>query len=192
MIHVNLANPTQWQVVTGFDKSEILDVILNKSEITPQTLSRNENIMKVLKILFVVSIVFSFVLSAAIAGDFDWTKEFNIKAEADPSGFRARLAARFKIGDAEVKAVISNVEKPADAYIVLRLGEMSDQPTEKVIEKYHSGKGKGWGVIAKSLGIKPGSKEFHALKHNHDLHDGKPNVQNKGKGKDKSKGKGKQ
>ena len=147
--------------------------------------------MKVLKMLFVISIAFLFLSSTAEAGDFDWIKDLNVKAEADPSGFKARLAARFKIGDAEVKAVISNVEEPADAYMVLRLGEMSNQPTEEVIEKYKSGKGKGWGVIAKSLGIKPGSKEFHALKYNHDLHDGKSNVQSKGKGKDKSKGKGK-
>ena len=137
--------------------------------------------------LFVASIGFLLMSSVAVAGDFDWTKGFNIKAEADPSGFRARLAARFKIGDAEVKAVIGNVEKPADAYIVFRLGEMSNQPAEKVIEKYKSGKGKGWGVLAKSLGIKPGSKEFHELKRNHDLYDDKP----KGKEKGKDKGKGK-
>ena len=145
--------------------------------------------MKVLKMLFVISIAFLLASSAAVAGDFDWTKDFNIKAEADPSGFKARLAARFKIGNAEVKAVISNVEKHADAYMVLRLGEMSNQPTEKVIEKYKSGKGKGWGALAKSLGIKPGSKEFHALKRNHDLSDGKPKAKSKGKDKDKGKGK---
>ena len=139
--------------------------------------------------LFVISIAFLLASSAAVAGDFDWTKDFNIKAEADPSGFKARLAARFKIGNAEVKAVISNVEKHADAYMVLRLGEMSNQPTEKVIEKYKSGKGKGWGALAKSLGIKPGSKEFHALKRNHDLSDGKPKAKSKGKDKDKGKGK---
>ena len=139
--------------------------------------------------LFVISIAFLLASSAAVAGDFDWTKDFNIKAEADPSGFKARLAARFKIGNAEVKAVISNVEKHADAYMVLRLGEMSNQPTEKVIEKYKSGKGNGWGALAKSLGIKPGSKEFHALKRNHDLYDGKPKAKSKGKDKDKGKGK---
>jgi hypothetical protein len=118
---------------------------------------------------------------------FNWTRDFNIKVEADPSGFRARLAARFKIGNAEVKTVVSNVEKPADAYMVLRLGEMSNHPTEKVIEKYKSGKGKGWGALAKSLGIKPGSKEFHALKRNHDLYDGKPKAKSKRKGKGKGK-----
>ena len=143
--------------------------------------------MKVLKMLFVVSMAFLLFSSAVVAGDFDWIRDFNIKAEADPSGFRARLSTRFKIGDTQIKIVLNSVEKFADAYMVLRLGEMSKQPTENVIEKYKAGKGKGWGALAKSLGIKPGSKEFHALKRGHDLYDEKPTV----KSKDKGKGKGK-
>jgi hypothetical protein len=83
--------------------------------------------------------------------------------------------------------VLNNVEKPSDAYLVLRLGEMSKQPIENVIEKYKSDKGKGWGALAKSLGIKPGSKEFHALKRGHDLYDEKPKVKSKDKGKVKGK-----
>jgi hypothetical protein len=79
--------------------------------------------------------------------------------------------------------VLSTCDKPADAYIVLRLGEMSKQPTEYVIEQYKVGKGKGWGALAKSLGIKPGSQEFHALKRGHDLYD------DPGKSKGKSKAK---
>jgi hypothetical protein len=123
---------------------------------------------------------------AALAGDFEWMKDLNIRAQADPSGFKASLATRFKIGDTQITAVLSNVEKPADAYMVLRLGEMSGQPTDRVTERYRSSKGQGWGNLAKSLGIKPGSKEFHALKRGHDLesYDG-------GKGHDKGKGKGK-
>ena len=143
--------------------------------------------MKVLKMMFVVSMVLLLVSSAAVAGDFGWIRDFNIKAEADPSGFRASLAARFKIGNAQIEIVLNNVEKPSDAYLVLRLGEMSKQPIENVIEKYKSGKGKGWGALAKSLNIKPGSKEFHALKRGHDLYDEKPKV--KSKDKDKVKGK---
>ena len=139
--------------------------------------------------LFMVSFVFLLLSSSAIlvAGDFDWIRDFNIRAEADPSGFRARLATRFKIGDTQINAVLSNVERPADAYMVLRLGEMSAKPTDYVIEKYKSGKGKGWGALAKSLGIKPGSKEFHALKRGNDIYD----HNDKGKGKEKSNGKGK-
>ena len=144
--------------------------------------------MKLQKMLFMVLVVFLVVSSAAVvaAGDFDWIQDLNISAEADPSGFRARLAARFKIGDAQINAVLSNVEKPADAYMVFRLGEMSAKPTDYVIEKYKSGKGKGWGALAQSLGIKPGSKEFHALKRGDDFYDDK----DKGKGKGKSKGRG--
>ncbi len=145
--------------------------------------------MKLQKILLMVSVVFLLFSSAAVvaAGDFDWIKDFNIMAEADPSGFRARLATRFNIGDTQITAVLSNVERPADAYIVLRLGEMSAKPTDYVIEKYKSGKSKGWGALAQSLGIKPGSKEFHALKRGSDLY----YDNDKGKGKSKSKGKGK-
>ncbi len=143
--------------------------------------------MNARRMMFIVLMIMLFVSSAALAGDFDWLQNLNIRAEADPSGFRAQLATRFKIGNAEINTVISNVEKPADAYMVLRLGEMSHQPTDYVIKRYRSGKGQGWGVLAKSLGIKPGSKEFHDLKNGHDLH-GSSDIVIAGKGKGKGKG----
>ncbi len=136
------------------------------------------------KWLLALSMVLLLASSAAAAQDFAWVNDFNIQAQADPSGFRARLATRFRIGDAQISAVISNVSSPADAYIVFRLGEMSGQPYDRVMREYKSGKGKGWGVIAKNLGIKPGSKEFHALKRSQDLyngHDGKAHGKGKGK-----------
>lgn len=141
--------------------------------------------MKMIKVFFVVSMVFLLFSSAAMAGDFGWINDLNIQAEADPSRFRARLATRFNIGDTQIKVVLSNVGKPAEAYMVFKLGEMSNQPAVVVIEKYKSGHGKGWGALAKSLGIKPGSKEFHALKQGHDLYDEKPHGKSKGKGKGK-------
>jgi len=33
-----------------------------------------------------------------------------------------------------------------------------------VIDSYRKNKSKGWGALARDLGIKPGSKEFKALK----------------------------
>ena len=143
--------------------------------------------MRLLKILFMVFTPLLLISSAASAGDFDWMKDFNIRAEADPSGFRAGLEARFKVGDIEIETVLGNVQNPSDAYMLLRLGEMSDQPIDYVIEKYKADKGQGWGVIAKSLGIKPGSKDFNSLKQGQDLYDdedkGKEKVKNKGKGR---------
>jgi len=145
--------------------------------------------MKLLKFLAVLSMILLLVPSAAVAGDFDWLRNLNIQAEADPSGFRARLGARFKIGDAEINTVLSNVERPADAYMVLRLGEISKQSTNYVVSQYRSGKGKGWGALAKSLGIKPGSSEFHALKNGHELYDEKGRDDGKGRGKSEERNK---
>ena len=127
----------------------------------------------------------------AVAAEFDWVDDFNIRAEADPSGFRARIEARFLFGDVAIRTVFSNIERPSDAYIVLRLGEISGLPIDHIVTQYKSGNGKGWGVLAKDLGIKPGSLNFHVLKQSQDLYftnfvsrnNGKGNLKNKGKGK---------
>jgi len=124
----------------------------------------------------------------ALASDFVWLRDLNVQAQADPSGFRATLGARFKIGDLEIKTVLSNVERPADAYMVLRLAEMSRRPADYVITQYRSDKGKGWGALAKSMGIKPGSSEFHALKKGHDLHGDMNRVAERQNGAGREKG----
>ena len=135
------------------------------------------------------------ILPIASARDFDWLNNLNIKAEADSSGYRVRLATRFRIGDAEVKTIIGNVERPSDAYMVLRLGELSHRPVDEVLNLYQSNRKRGWGSMARSLGIKPGSREFHALKRGHDLNGdmGAEGSQypTKGKGKSNNKNKGK-
>lgn len=146
-----------------------------------------EGIMKTFKLAVFFSVMLLVGSSMVVAGDFDWMKNFNAQASLDPSGFRARLATRFRIGDVQISAVLSNMPEPAHAYMVFRLGEMSHQPLERVMEEYNKYKGKGWGVIAKNLGIKPGSAEFHALKSGHDLDSG-PDKGKKGftaKSKDK-------
>jgi hypothetical protein len=141
--------------------------------------------MKGFKMLFAAAMVALLVSSPALAADFDWLRDLNIQAQADASGFKARLAARFQIGEARISAVLGSVDKPADAYMVMRLGEMARRPPEEVVETYKTQKGKGWGALAKSLGIKPGSKEFHALKRGHDLDGAAKKGKNKGKGKPK-------
>jgi hypothetical protein len=126
------------------------------------------------KFRFIALVVFlqlAFATSV-YARDFDWLQQLSIEAQADPSGFVARLSTRFHIGDAEVRAVINNVGNQADAYMVMRLAEMSHHPVAYVSEQYRDNKRRGWGVLAKRLGIKPGSRAFHALKAGHDLDTG--------------------
>lgn len=139
--------------------------------------------MKPLKLGLMAITIIVLMISTAIADDFSWMPDFNLKAEADPTGFRARLEARFRVGDIDIKTVLGNTRSPADAYVCLRLGEMSHRPVDDVIQHYKSNKGKGWGAMAKQLGIKPGSEEFHALKNGPDIDSG--NQGGKGKGKSK-------
>ncbi len=141
-------------------------------------------------VVFLCSAVFVFAAGMAFAGDFDWIKDLNIRAQNDPSGFKAQLATRFKIGNAEISTVIGNVAQPADAYMMLRMSEMSGQPVRVVQERYRSEKGKGWGHLAKSLGIKPGSREFHELKRRHDLDERWEEGHGKGGGNGKEHGHG--
>jgi hypothetical protein len=139
---------------------------------------------KFLTLLVLFQLVFSVQVQAR---DFDWLNQLSIEAKADPSGFVARLSTRFHVGDAEVRAVIDNVGGQADAYMVMRLAEMSHRPIAYVTERYRESRHQGWGVLAKRLGIKPGSRQFHALKAGHDLGGmGKGN----GKGRDRGPGHG--
>lgn len=143
--------------------------------------------MRTLKGFLVVLLVFFAVVSVASAAkDFAWMDALNVKAGASPNDFFGQVAARFKVGNAEVEAVFGKVGRYADAYMAFRLGEMSGRHVDYVLDRYSANRGKGWGVLAKSLGIKPGSKEFHALKRGHDL---RGFDDNKGKGKKKPKNK---
>jgi hypothetical protein len=104
--------------------------------------------------------------------DLYWVRDFNFRAKASPSGFKARLATRFQTGDAQLNAMLNDLPKPSDAYIVFRLGEISGQPLDRVMAEHEFSTKKGWCVIAKRPGIKPGSKEFRAMKAGRELYAG--------------------
>ena len=158
---------------------------------------KEEGYMKLIKKFLMVLTVMLLASSESFAADFDWIRDFNIQAQADPSGFRARMGARFRIGDVEINAVLSNIEKPSDAYVIFRLGEISGRPVGYVMEQYKSDNGKAWGTLAKSLGIKPGSREFHSLKQGQDIYvvnshrNAKGAAKNNGRGNGKANAKGK-
>jgi hypothetical protein len=129
--------------------------------------------------------------SALASGGLDnFLGNLNVQARADLPGFTARVSAQFGIPLAQVNATIGTVREPADAFMVYQLGHMTGYPPERVMGVYETHRGKGWGVIAKSLGIKPGSAEFHALKRGDFALTGEPaGGPVKGHGKGKSKGK---
>ncbi len=132
---------------------------------------------------------FVLVCAPAMAGASleSFLSSLNVQARADINGFAVQVGTQFGVPVAQVHAVLQKVEAPADAFMVFQLGQMAHQQPETVVQTYRASKGKGWGVIAKELGIKPGSKEFHALK-NGDLTFGGGQGEAPGKGKGKGKG----
>jgi len=118
----------------------------------------------------------------------------DIQARADLPGFAMKVSTQFRVPVPQVEAVLGVVATPADAFMVFQLGHMAHRQPATVTQTYQRHRGKGWGVIAKELGIKPGSPEFHALKSGDLVFDGVPvesRGESKAKGKSKGKGKGK-
>ncbi|WP_224983581.1 hypothetical protein [Geomonas agri] len=118
--------------------------------------------MKRIMILLAVALL---VPAAVFAGGLEvFLSNVNVQARTDMPGFSMGLSAQFGVPVTQVQTVIRAVPEPADAFMVLQLGQMSHRSPESVLAVYQPNRKKGWGAIAKGLGIKPGSREFHALK----------------------------
>lgn len=106
------------------------------------------------------------ILSAGLAqADLDgYLESLRISASADFGDFRAGLGAHFGATGAELDQVFLAVGDPGDAALCFWLARTSGQPIGMVMDRYRVQKKQGWGALAQSLGIKPGSAEFKALK----------------------------
>jgi hypothetical protein len=91
-------------------------------------------------------------------------RDVNVSASGNIGGYKADLGVRFGTSGPSLDMVLRSVDSPAEGFLVLWLGERSGKPVDIVLREYQSRKGQGWGEIAKSLGIKPGSADFHALR----------------------------
>ncbi len=91
----------------------------------------------------------------------------NVQAQANIGPYTADLSASFGVTQPQVQAWMT-VDKlqPAEVYLALELGKLAAKPPAAVITLYKQNKGKGWGAVAKALGIKPGSAAFKARKAN--------------------------
>ncbi|MBE0490630.1 MAG: hypothetical protein IBX44_00085 [Sulfurospirillum sp.] len=120
-----------------------------------------------MRIVFITSLF----LWSLVAGDFEWMREFDGRYTNNQTLLQKDLSGRFSLADAIISDVIQSVTRPAEAYMVLKLSQMSGKSTQTVLKEYHqSDTKKGWGALAKSMGIKPGSKEFKALKAGDDIY----------------------
>jgi hypothetical protein len=130
----------------------------------------------VMKKILLAALICLFSSGYAFAGGGldSFLSSLNVEARADMNGFSARISAQFGVPQMEVRTVLARCNQPADAFMVFQLGQMTQRPPATVLQTYQKERGRGWGVIAKDLGIKPGSPEFHALKRGDFRLEGRP------------------
>lgn len=136
--------------------------------------------------LFILATSFSHSQISFRTGDSGLDAELNTankEAEADLPKFKTGLSAEFNISVPKIEGLLKSM-LPGEILIAVKIASIANQPIDNVVDSYNKNKDKGWGVIAKEMGIKPGSAEFHALK-------GKKKKVNPGNGNSGGKGKGK-
>ncbi len=90
--------------------------------------------------------------------------DINMRAKADLSLFKTSLSAEFSVGEPKIEKMLAARVSPADIFMVFQVAILTKKEPDLVLNTFNANNSKGWGVIAKEMGIKPGSAEFHALK----------------------------
>lgn len=126
------------------------------------------------KMIFITAMAIMFSLQgielgfSAKTGDaeFDmFLNDVNMNAKADLKVFRTQISAEYKTTDNTIdEGLIKLKMEPAELFLSLEMAKLTKKEPAEVMKVYSANKKEGWGVIAKKLGIKPGSKEFKALK----------------------------
>lgn len=115
--------------------------------------------------------------------------QINLSASANFESFKNDCAVAYHVSTSSLDDMRVRLHwSPGEIYFALELARISRRPVADVIHIYQSNPKNGWGNIAKQMGIKPGSPEFHQLKQN--AGNNKSKGYNKSKGKPKHAGKG--
>lgn len=91
--------------------------------------------------------------------------DINVFARGDLDGFVDDVVVSYGAPRVWVREqIVQRGWAPADVYFACAIARQLGKPCRAVAEFYAQHPGQGWGVVAKQLGIKPGSPAFHALK----------------------------
>lgn len=147
--------------------------------------------------LTAVFLIFSIVVFGQAkfnTGSVEFDKDLgliNTNAKLDLKTFKINTNVSHNIPIPQIEELLKILE-PAEIILAKDIADAVNKPIDAVVETYKGNKEKGWGVIAKEMGIKPGSPEFHALKgkakKNKNTKGGE-NTNGNGKGNSEKKGK---
>ena len=116
--------------------------------------------------LFILGYTIAFGQINFRTGDASLEAELNVankQAVNDMTTFKLNISREYSIPTPRIDG-FHRIMKPAELLLAFRISKVTLKPIDTVVQSYKVNKSKGWGYIAKEMGIKPGSPEFHALK----------------------------
>lgn len=137
---------------------------------------KNKKIIALLAIL-----AFSFIaamgLSAQTTGEDDDLDEelslLNEAGEEDLEGLLLKLSVEFNVDILVLEDLSAQGYAPGEIWLALEISQATEKPLAEAILLADGVEGHGWGILAQTIGITPGSAEFHALKLKWGDHQGK-------------------
>jgi hypothetical protein len=91
----------------------------------------------------------------------------NLNAEAGVyvDAYVSELSISYALPKVQIEDLVYKMRLPfGDVFVSVWLAATLKKPLSAVVKEYDVNKDRGWGVMAKNLGIKPGSEAFHSLK----------------------------
>jgi hypothetical protein len=89
----------------------------------------------------------------------------NVEAGVNVDAFVSELSISYTIPKIQIEDLVYKMRMPfGDVFVSVWLASSVKKPLSSVTKEYDVNKGRGWGVMAKNLGIKPGSDAFRSLK----------------------------
>ena len=115
------------------------------------------------KLLLLLLIITSFTVYAQKNGFRSYRNHADRYGSDNPALFGQMLARQYNLNESAIGDLHQKFNGNwGDLALGLEMGHLSKKPMNTVLGTYENNR--GWGNIAKDLGIKPGSEEFHRMK----------------------------
>jgi len=110
----------------------------------------------------------AFAGDATPTGDAGWdsaVSKLNADAHSASQQFAPKMDQRYGFNEGVANGFMEKYGLTfGDACIAMKLSVLSNHSLDQVMGAYEFHRERGWGAVAQSLGIAPGSREFHELK----------------------------
>lgn len=130
-------------------------------------------------IILMAVLVFALVSAQGAFAQVDGNEDFedeiemvNEAAEENPEALLVKLSVAFNVDLVLLQDLSAQGYAPGEIWLALEVSSSSEISLQDALVLTDGSEGHGWGVLAKTLGVAPGSDAFHSLKLKWGEHEG--------------------